>query len=608
MGTVYRARDPVIGRVVVIKTISGDFVKNPEMLGRFFQEATAAGKLQHPNIVTIYDVGEADGRPYIVMEFLEGNALDRIITRVMNLRLVHKVRYILEICRGLQYAHHRGVIHRDIKPSNIFVTLEDRVKILDFGIARLTDFSEARQKTVTGVIVGTMAYLSPEQIQGKSANEATDIWAVGVTAYELLSYKKPFNGESFANLLQSILSVEPTPLNELIPNLPIDLQNLIAKMLRKEVNDRFRTMDDLLPELERIYKSISELSVREILDSTAVLLQSADTLKAVGALREVLQIDSTNAEAIHLLRKAQSALKDKSVTTRLQSLVESATSSLRQGKVLEARESAESAIQIDPGYEPALQVLQETNRLDHQTETINQLLKQAEEKLAIRDFTSLEEVARQILALQAENKEAQFFSQKARAQSQTAGPGVTALSVLPPPTGFFGEGAVSRTRFFEGDQVRYQKIQESLKFYRDHLNGEYQSLSNQAKFTYYLWIASVVLGLAALVSGVILLLLKQFAAGSVSAISTTFVYFIQKVFQQREDHYRSLAAAKHDHLEYGNHWLLVIQSIDSIGNPDEKARRQSELVDVLTRKLAATPGGQVQHRRTPSPKRAKRNQ
>jgi hypothetical protein len=198
--------------------------------------------------------------------------------------------------------------------------------------------------------------------------------------------------------------------------------------------------------------------------------------------------------------------------------------------------------------------------------------------------------------------------QRARAQSQPNAAGVTALSVLPPPTGFFGGAAVSRTSFFEGDQVRYKKIQESLTFYRDHLNGEYQSLSNQAKSTYYLWIASVVLGLGALVAGVILLFLKQFAAGSVSMISTTFVYFIQKVFQQREDYYRSLATAKHEHLEYGNHWLLVIQSIDAIESSVERERRQSELVDVLTRKLATSQAGQPPRRRTPSTKRQKTKQ
>jgi hypothetical protein len=272
--------------------------------------------------------------------------------------------------------------------------------------------------------------------------------------------------------------------------------------------------------------------------------------------------------------------------------------------LLKARKEAEAAIQIDPGYGPALKLLEQLDGLEHRSETIGRLLKEASAKLANGELASLEEIAKQILALQADNKEALRLLQQARGQAPASPPGVTALNVLSPPTGFFGPSVVAPSRFFEGEQVRYRKIQETLKFYRDHLNGEYQSLSNQARFTYYLWIASVILGLAALVSGVILLFLKQFAAGSVSAISTTFVYFIQRVFQQREDHYRSLATAKHEHLEYGNQWLLVIQSIDAIQNSAERERRQSELVNVLTKKLEASPV-QTPRGRTPSPRRKK---
>lgn len=179
MGTVYRARDPYIDRLVALKTISRDLVENRDLLDRFLQEAMAAGKLQHPNIVTIYEFGEADGVPYIAMEYLEGHTLDRVIARAMNLRLVHKIKYIVEVCRGLQYAHRRGVIHRDIKPSNIFITVEGSVKILDFGIALLTDFSEARHKTRTGMLIGSMDYLSPEQIRGepKSGHRYLGRWS-----------------------------------------------------------------------------------------------------------------------------------------------------------------------------------------------------------------------------------------------------------------------------------------------------------------------------------------------------------------------------------------------------------------------------------------------
>lgn len=165
---------------------------------------------------------------------------------------------------------------------------------------------------------------------------------------------------------------------------------------------------------------------------------------------------------------------------------------------------------------------------------------------------------------------------------------VTQLGVLAAPTGFFASTAVSHTSFFEGDQVRYRKVQETLSFYRDLLKEEYKFLSSQARLTYYLWVAAVVLGLICLVTGIVLLFLQKFAAGSVSIVSTAFVGFIYKVFQQREDHYRALATAKREHLEYGNHWLLVIQSIDAIDSREERERSQRRLVDVLTNKLGSS--------------------
>lgn len=606
MGVVYRARDPQIGRLVALKTIYRDLAGSQGLRERFLQEAQAAGRLQHPNIVTIYEIGEADGVTYIVMEYLEGHTLERVISRAMPLRLVHKIRYILDVCRGLQFAHRRRVIHRDIKPSNIFITVEGVVKILDFGIARLADPTQNRQQTPTGVMVGTMNYLSPEQLRGEPANEGTDIWAVGVTTYELLSYQKPFSADNIAQSVQNVLDKEPASLGELVPNCPLDLEKLVSGMLRKDPQERFRTIDDLLPNLELIYKNLADLSVRELLNLSEDWLKANDTTKAVDSLREALQIDGANVEAKRLLEDAQLALKDQSVTLRLQSHVEKANSLLQQGNLSEARKESEAAMQIAPAYEPARQLLLELDRLEHRSETVDRLLMEASAKLARHEYTSLEEIAKQILALEANNQKALELLRQACARTPLPPPDVTGLNVLSPPTGFFGGTLVSRTSFFEGDQVRYKKIQETLKFYRDHLNGEYQSLSSQARVTYYLWIVSVILGLAALVSGIILFFLKQFAAGSVSAISTTFVYFIQKVFQQREDHYRSLATAKHVHLEYGNHWLLVIQSIDAINNPSERERRQSELVDVLTKKLDSS-RSQTRASRTTFSKRKNEN-
>jgi serine/threonine protein kinase len=524
------------------------------------------------------------------MEYLEGVTVERIIGRAMALRLVRKVRYIIDACRGLQFAHSRGVIHRDIKPSNIFVTDQGLVKILDFGIALLTDASERRRQTATGVTIGTAPYLSPELVVGAPATQSTDIWALGATMYELLSYQKPFSGESDYGLLSNIISEEPKPLTLLVPDCPVDLERVVAKMLRKDPRERYQAIDEFLPELEIICKNLTDPSVSELLDLSKNWLREGQTARAVDGFREALQIDALNLEAKRLLEKAQSVLKEQSVTTKLRSLVERAMSLLQQGDLSAARLEMDAAIRIDPAYKPALDLREQIDQSQHRSRTVSRLLQQAFAKVHNREFTAVEELAKQTLALDPNNAKAQSLLQQLRAQSQPSEVGVTVLGVQSPPTGFFSASVVSRTRFFEGDQVRYKKIQETLKFYRDHLNSEYQSLSNQAKLTYYFWIISVSLGLGALVASVILLFLRQFAAGSISTISTTFVYFIQKVFQQREDHYRSLATAKHEHLEYGNHWLLVIQSIDAIENPGERERRQGELVEVLTKKLDAHRG------------------
>src|SRR5262249_36175447 len=168
---------------------------------------------------------------------------------------------------------------------------------------------------------------------------------------------------------------------------------------------------------------------------------------------------------------------------------------------------------------------------------------------------------------------------------------ITRVAEEASPTGFFDQAVFSKSRFFGDETVRFTKIQESLKFYREHLNAEYQSLLRQASQTYRLWLVCVGLGFLVLLSGVVAMLLGRIQQGAATAASSIIIYFIQRVFQQREDHYRTLATAKNSHLEYGNHWLLVIQSIDSISDPYEREQRQARLVDVLTEKLGASQTG-----------------
>ena len=208
MGIVYRARDPIISRLVALKTITAGVSDNQSLLQRFYREAQAAGGLQHPNIITIYDMGDEAGTPFIAMELVEGESLEQLIANKTDIPLSLKLTYAIQACRAFDYAHKRGIIHRDIKPANVMLSKDGVVKVVDFGIARVVENS----KTQTGLLMGTFAYMSPEQYHGEHADERSDIWSFGILLYELLFYQRPFAGEAPASLMHSICSQDPAPL------------------------------------------------------------------------------------------------------------------------------------------------------------------------------------------------------------------------------------------------------------------------------------------------------------------------------------------------------------------------------------------------------------
>lgn len=253
MGVVFKAKDPMIERFIAVKTITASVADDPGLLARFRREAKAAGALQHPNIVTIYEMGEADGVPFIAMEYLEGESLEAMISRRASLPVEQKVGYLVQTCRALQYAHRRGVIHRDIKPANIVVTLEGVVKVVDFGIARMVNAS----KTQTGIVLGTLAYMAPQQIQGERADARSDIWSVGVVLYELLTGRRPFEGDNHASLMLSILQKDPVPLPHLLPGCPNQLDTISRRTLAKDLAARYQSMEELLLELKSAWAALN---------------------------------------------------------------------------------------------------------------------------------------------------------------------------------------------------------------------------------------------------------------------------------------------------------------------------------------------------------------
>src|SRR3989475_1587630 len=260
MGEVYRARDTKLGREVAIKVLPAAFSADADRLHRFQQEACAAGALNHPNILVIHHIDTYEGAPCIVSELLEGETLRQRMRGAM-LAQRRVIEYATQIANGLAAAHERGIVHRDLKPDNLFITKDGRVKILDFGIAKLTqpegnasqtDIPTRRVDTDPGVVMGTVGYMSPEQIRGKGVDHRSDIFSFGAILYEMLSGRRAFHGESAADTMSAILKEDPPDLSDTNQRISPALEKLVNHCLEKDREARFHSARDLAFALEAI--------------------------------------------------------------------------------------------------------------------------------------------------------------------------------------------------------------------------------------------------------------------------------------------------------------------------------------------------------------------
>lgn len=274
MGVVYKAKDPLIDRILAIKTISLNLAldEREEYEARFYQEAKAAGRLSHPNIVTVYDVGKSGDIAYIAMEFLQGRELRDILNEGKTLPIREVLDIVRQVALGLAYAHEHGIVHRDVKPSNIMVIRDGHVKITDFGIARM---ASSTVQTQTGVVLGSPKYMSPEQVVGKTLDQRSDLFSLGVMLYEMLTGEPPFTGDSINAVMYQTMNVTPPPPSSSSPDIPPMLNFIVSKALAKNLEDRYQTATELAEDLRACRDSLPRPADMEKTTKVASLLPDA---------------------------------------------------------------------------------------------------------------------------------------------------------------------------------------------------------------------------------------------------------------------------------------------------------------------------------------------
>jgi len=338
MGVVYKARDPLIERMVAIKTINLSLAldEQEEYEARFYQEAKAAGRLSHPNIVTIYDVGKSGDNAFIAMEFLEGRELRDILDDGRRLPVDQVLDLVAQVARGLAYAHENGVVHRDVKPSNIMVVRDDHVKITDFGIARM---ATSAVRTQTGMVLGSPKYMSPEQVMGKKIDQRSDVFSLGVMLYEMLAGKAPFLGENINAIMYQTLHTVPPPPSTLNPAVPEMLDFIVAKALAKDLDDRYPDASEFALDLRACRDTMprSRDRVGVVMPPHAPRTQIPDAIPAIG-------LDEAHAdESRPVATMGLSALFDSSeATMRLAKLTSSPEEAKELANALKVRRASDT--------------------------------------------------------------------------------------------------------------------------------------------------------------------------------------------------------------------------------------------------------------------------
>jgi serine/threonine protein kinase len=275
MAVIYKAQDMELGRLVTVKVLRPSLVSDPEFLMRFKREAQAAANLSHPNIVIVYDVGQDGPKThYIVMEYVPGQDLKKLIRARSSFEVDEALAIVIEVCKGVGYAHRAGLVHCDVKPQNILVTPDNRIKVTDFGIARALTGAAPQ---VEDMVWGSPHYFSPEQAAGETPTPASDVYSIGVVLFELLTGRLPFTGSDYQALAMAHLKEQPPSILDLNPALPPELDKIIRKVMSKEPSARYRTADQLGRILEKYMEEGQQQTAAFVVNPSAVDMDAEPT-------------------------------------------------------------------------------------------------------------------------------------------------------------------------------------------------------------------------------------------------------------------------------------------------------------------------------------------
>jgi predicted Ser/Thr protein kinase len=397
MGIVYKAEDKLIGREIAIKTLTET---TPDLRERFYVEARS-GILNHANIVTIYEIGEYEGNPYIAMEYVAGESLEKILRTGKRPSLLETLSTIEQLCSGLGYAHQNGVQHRDVKPANLILQPDSRVKIVDFGIARLAD--QTTRLTRTDALIGTFHYIAPERLKGEMSDGRSDIWSAGVILYQMITGQLPFDGANVSTLYKVISEPYP-PLRNYNQDLPEELIAIVERALAKNPDDRYSTAEEMAFDLQAISGSLQKERMGDLMVSAKRLMEQGQLAHARTVLLDLQRIDAQDADVRRMMREVQEQLSRTQKTEQVRQLVEQAEEAVYSQRYDEAIQVYRQAIKLD--QEDTLQLaerLESIQGLKEKHDRIDLLRQQAVSARGRGDLIGAQDLLGQAITLDEKN-------------------------------------------------------------------------------------------------------------------------------------------------------------------------------------------------------------